>query len=302
MTIPALPPSITYGKVVGRFLLAVADSPEDADRKPDSKAAQGTITFSPVQTNVVVDTPESALIVKMPIRCGLDTNGRLVDPEGQLGVWLIAGVYKVTYAITGVAINGHNILVLEEHDDDTPLQLNNSIYTGGAPLVPSEYATLSARIDALGVPGSGGSSAVESVNGEQGVVVLDATDVGAATTGDVSAAIEAHESDVNPHPQYLTEAEGDGRYSASGAVAAHESAGDPHPQYLTQGEGDGRYAPSGLVGGVSSVNGKTGGVTLTPADVGAIPAGDITLIDVLTQAAYDALTPKVATTLYIIQG
>lgn len=33
-----------------------------------------------------------------------------------------------------------------------------------------------------------------------------------------------------------------------------------------------------------------------------IPAGDVTDIDVLTQAEYDALPVKVATTLYVIQG
>lgn len=41
---------------------------------------------------------------------------------------------------------------------------------------------------------------------------------------------------------------------------------------------------------------------MTAADVDAIPAGDITVIDVITQAAYDALPTKVATTLYVIVG
>lgn len=34
-------------------------------------------------------------------------------------------------------------------------------------------------------------------------------------------------------------------YEAAGAVTAHAAAGDPHPQYLTQTEGDARYALSG---------------------------------------------------------
>jgi hypothetical protein len=34
----------------------------------------------------------------------------------------------------------------------------------------------------------------------------------------------------------------------------------------------------------------------------AIPKGDITAIDVVTQAEYDALDPKLPTTLYVIQG
>lgn len=61
--------------------------------------------------------------------------------------------------------------------------------------------------------------------------------------------------------------------------------------------------PAAVGGGaVDSVNSQTGVVTLDATDVGAIPAGDITLIDVLTQAEYDALPVKVATTLYVIQG
>jgi len=66
-------------------------------------------------------------------------------------------------------------------------------------------------------------------------------------------------------------------------------------------------------GGVTEVNGETGAVSLSAADVGAAAAahnhdaayiakGDITAIDVITQAAYDALDPKVATTFYVIVG
>ncbi len=42
--------------------------------------------------------------------------------------------------------------------------------------------------------------------------------------------------------------------------------------------------------------------TVTAADVGAIPAADITAIDIVTQVAYDALSPPAATTLYVIVG
>jgi hypothetical protein len=43
-------------------------------------------------------------------------------------------------------------------------------------------------------------------------------------------------------------------FEAAGAVAAHAAAGDPHPQYLTQTEGDGRYALAGS-GGTGDVTG-----------------------------------------------
>jgi hypothetical protein len=54
------------------------------------------------------------------------------------------------------------------------------------------------------------------------------------------------------------------------AITAHEAEADPHPQYLTQTEADGRYASSTAATGVSSVNGHTGAVTLAASDVGAV--------------------------------
>jgi hypothetical protein len=78
---------------------------------------------------------------------------------------------------------------------------------------------------------------VESVNGSSGVVTLDAADVGADPAG-----------------------------TAAGLVSAHESALDPHSQYTTTAEAS-AAAP------VQSVNGETGAVSLSAADVGADPAG-----------------------------
>lgn len=156
------------------------------------------------------------------------------------------------------------------------------------------YADVTARLEAIAADvaaggGGTGGGAVDSVNGQTGIVVLDAADVGALTQTDADARYATPTSSTT---------------AATDAVAAHEAKADPHPQYLTPAEGDARYAPTGGGGGgaVSSVNTKTGAVVLNAADVGAIPAGDITLIDVVTQAEYDALVTKVPTTLYVIQG
>ncbi len=82
-----------------------------------------------------------------------------------------------------------------------------------------------------------------------------------ARDSETAAAIAAHTGAVDPHPVYLTQAEGDGRYRRSAvaltdsdipaaiardsettvAIDAHIAAIDPHPQYLTQAEGDARY-------------------------------------------------------------
>jgi hypothetical protein len=67
-----------------------------------------------------------------------------------------------------------------------------------------------------------------------------------ARDSEVTAAITAHEAAGDPHPQYLTAAEGDAlfltptegnaAYEAAGAVAAHAGAADPHAGYQKESE------------------------------------------------------------------
>jgi len=110
-------------------------------------------------------------------------------------------------------------------------------------------------------------SAVDSVNGKTGIVVLSPEDLGADSAGAASAVIVQHEAAADPHPQYLTENEADAKYALIGSggaggdpagtaaalLAAHEAAADPHPQYLTQSEGDALYQPIGSGGGTSEL-------------------------------------------------
>lgn len=100
-----------------------------------------------------------------------------------------------------------------------------------------------------------------------------------ATTGAVSANATGFTAGKVPLYQIVTGGSGVTSYTdrravalagaADAALAAHIAATDPHPQYLTQAEGDARYAGAGSAG-VSSVNSKTGTVTLTASDVGAV--------------------------------
>lgn len=76
----------------------------------------------------------------------------------------------------------------------------------------------------------------------------------AVLQGDLSTAagdLAAHLAASDPHPQYLTPAEGAAAYDALGAAAAavgaHVAAGDPHPQYLTVAEGSAAYQPLAAV-------------------------------------------------------
>jgi hypothetical protein len=59
---------------------------------------------------------------------------------------------------------------------------------------------------------------------------------GIARDSEVAAAIGAHEAAADPHPGYLTPAEGNTAYEAAGAVAAHVAAADPHTQYVQPGD------------------------------------------------------------------
>ena len=86
-------------------------------------------------------------------------------------------------------------------------------------------------------------SAVDSVNGKTGIVVLSPEDLGADSAGAASVAIAQHEAAADPHPQYLTETEADAKYATIGSggtggdpagtaaalLADHEAAADPHP-------------------------------------------------------------------------
>ena len=87
-----------------------------------------------------------------------------------------------------------------------------------------------------------------------------------ARDAEVTSAIANHIAAADPHPIYLTQVEGDGRYRQSAvaladadipaamardaevtsAIANHVNATDPHPIYLTQTEGDGRYRQSAV--------------------------------------------------------
>jgi len=82
----------------------------------------------------------------------------------------------------------------------------------------------------------------------------------------VTAGINAHLADGDPHPQYLTAAEGLAAFELLGTMAAHVAAGDPHPQYLTSAEGDAAYSLLGHTHLLANVS----DVTITAANLNAL--------------------------------
>lgn len=86
-----LPLNVGYGTVIGRYLLAYADS-SDVDPYPDGKPASGTILFTPSADYVknASATPDPVTILPSTVSCNLDSEGYILGPDGNRGVRLIA--------------------------------------------------------------------------------------------------------------------------------------------------------------------------------------------------------------------
>lgn len=169
-----MPPAVQYGKVVGRFILAVADE-ADEGRLPDAIPALGTITFTSLVPSFAVLEPTPTTVVRTTIRCSIGADGQLVDPELSDGVWLVAGDYRVAYNLSQATISSHTIRVGPEHTNESPLDLTNALPPSGPAPSQSQYAQLVEMINNLPSP------EVDSVNGKTGAVVLYASDLDAWT-------------------------------------------------------------------------------------------------------------------------
>lgn len=122
--------------------------------------------------------------------------------------------------------------------------------------------------------GGGSSGAVTSVNGKTGEVVLAAADVGAATTADITTALEPYAKTAD-----VTATLADYAKSADVTTEITTATSGLQPK-LTAGANitisdDNVISAAGSTGGaVDSVNGKTGEVVLNAADVGAITGAE----------------------------
>jgi hypothetical protein len=149
--------------------------------------------------------------------------------------------------------------------------------------------------------GAGGGDPITVAQGQ--VTGLATALAGKENTGVAAAAVTAHEGAADPHPGYLTQAEGDGRYrqtatpladgdipagiardsEVAAAISAHENAPDPHPAYLTPAEGDAAYAPvaQGVMNGNSHDHNGGDGAQIAYGSLSGLP----TLHDSVTLAA-----------------
>ena len=122
MSLP-LPAEHTWGFVVGRIIHATADTKADVDRLPEAKAAKGSIRFEPRSKLSKVLTSPTAFVGYEVVTATLNSLGELTDAEGQVGIWLISGVYGVSFSIEGVTIPPFEIEVTPAHTQETPLDL-----------------------------------------------------------------------------------------------------------------------------------------------------------------------------------
>ena len=186
-----MPETVTYGKVVGRFIVAVGDA-ADVDKLPDPLPAVGKVTFVPAVplSRETAATPPTT-VIRSTVTCSLNSEGVLTSPMGDIGLWLVAGVYKVSYSTSGVVIPAHDILVTDQHTILSPLDLTLAQGPGGPVLKASQYADLSARIDALA--GSGGTSVHGDLTGRS---AADSHPMSAVTGLDAALAQKASAVDL----------------------------------------------------------------------------------------------------------
>lgn len=122
--------------------------------------------------------------------------------------------------------------------------------------------------------GGTGGGAVTSVNGKTGEVVLAAADVGAVTTADITTALEPYAKTAD-----VTTTLADYAKSADVTTEITTATAGLQPKLtaganITISEDNVISATGGTGGAVDSVNGKTGAVVLTAADVGAITGAE----------------------------
>lgn len=164
------------------------------------------------------------------------------------------------------------------------LRTERGSLTGVAPLVAG-------KVPALYLPSSsGGSPTIGDVIGLQDA--LDAKeDDGVAQT-----LLNVHLGATDPHPQYLTAAEGTAVFDPLGAAAAvnttlttHLNGTDPHPQYLTSTEGDAAYVRLALVDAKGDLVVATGADAVTRLAVGS--DGQVLTADAAQPAGVKWATP-----------
>jgi len=185
------------------------------------------------------------------------------------------GSWSISEGETVISFDGTYDSV--EHWNITPSSLEIPIATsttvgGVKPIAKTSEMTQTVGVDADGrlytTPGDSGTGVVSSVNGQTGVVVLNASDVGALPD---TTTIPSKTSQLKNDSGFITSAPVQSVNGKTGVVSLSASDVNALPSTTTipsktsQLTNDSGFLTSAPV---ASVNGKTGTVTLTQDDVG----------------------------------
>ena len=143
-----LPPEIKFGKVVGRWALAVADTAAGEDEYPDVSFPTGKVTFKRLDVNtVLLDTLQNdgtfIGIASKDVEAELGPDGELrLAGKSVGGVWLAVGSWRVTPVIADSNWVAFNIVVEETHTALAPLDL-----LAWSPIIETPTVVLVASIE-----------------------------------------------------------------------------------------------------------------------------------------------------------
>ena len=121
----SLPANVGFGRVTGRLIRAILDSPIDPDTEPDGVPIEGAkVTFTASVKRVVnrTATPPVSIFID-PVTVVTNSDGILVSPDGTEGVTLVASdgadldpsgwTYKVTMTAPSISALSWSITVPE---------------------------------------------------------------------------------------------------------------------------------------------------------------------------------------------
>ena len=182
-----LPDSYSWGFVVARSIHAMADTAEDEDRYPEARGSSGRVTFTPkIRFNKHTETPTA--FVQHEIISARIVRGELRDAEDFAGIYLISGVYTVSFTLDGGSIPTFDIEVLETHTEENPLDL-----VLAAPYEPPPETV----VQTMALPPNGQDN--EFLGWRDGRLVwIENTEF----TPPEEATLAAHIDSPTPHPAY----------------------------------------------------------------------------------------------------
>ncbi|MDQ0794588.1 phage tail protein [Streptomyces sp. B1I3] len=241
----------------------------------DGRPLSGSVEFKPP---ALLTHAETDLFVGGPTVATLDSEGRIdvVLPATDAEGWNPYGwTYAVTERIAGVGRNRSYRIAL-------PAAVTEMDLADIAPADPAgaQYVSVPGPEGPQGEPGpQGPAGPVRSVNGRTETdIILAAADVGAVATSAVGRAGGVAQLDaVGKVPlAQLPDGTGQGVTSVNGKTGAITLAAADLGA-LTPATADARYLAIGAAP-VTSVNGQTGAVKLTSGDLGAVSADQAVLL------------------------